>query len=326
MTKSLELIFLSQKEIKELDVHLRTIINLVEEALAEHGKGRVENPPKPGIHPAPNAFIHAMPAYLKAKRIGGIKWVSGYPNNRAKGLPQIIGVIILNDMETGAPVCIMDGTWVTAVRTAAVSAITAKYCARKDSRILGVVGAGVQARHHLLFLKEVIPTLHNVKVYDIDFEAAKRYKSEMMSQTGIEIEICSNVESTVRGSDIIVTATQRLEKPLIRNAWVEKGSLGMGLEASRAWDGEAILNADKFITDDWEQTKYFQTQGAFPDGMPQLYAELGDIVCGKKPGREKTDEKILAINIGLALEDISVANHIYELAKNNGVGSKLVLF
>jgi ornithine cyclodeaminase/alanine dehydrogenase len=99
----------------------------------------------------------------------------------------------------------------------------------------------------------------------------------------------------------------------------------MGLEASRAWYGEAILKADKFITDDWEQTKHFKAQGAFPEGMPQLYAELGTIVCGKKPGRENEDERILAINIGLALEDIIVANHLYELAKKVGKGIKYTL-
>ncbi|HDJ21612.1 MAG TPA: hypothetical protein ENF19_00220, partial [Candidatus Bathyarchaeota archaeon] len=103
------------------------------------------------------------------------------------------------------------------------------------------------------------------------------------------------------------------------------GCLGFGLEASRAWHGEAILGADKFITDSWEQTLHFHEQGAFPDGLPQLYAELGEIVAGKKPGRENDSERILAINIGLALEDVIVANHIYELAKDNPQAQRLVL-
>ncbi|MEW6265037.1 MAG: ornithine cyclodeaminase family protein [Thermodesulfobacteriota bacterium] len=319
---SIEITFLSQREILELGVGIKEIIPLVERGLAEHGRGKVENPPKPGIHATPNSFIHAMPAYYKDLGIGGIKWVSGYPDNRSRNLPQIIGVVILNDMATGLPICVMDGTWITAVRTAAVSAITAKHCARKDASVLGLVGAGVQGRYHLLALKEVLPHLSTIKVFDLDRKAAEKYQADLAPQTGTTITLCQDVETTARGSDIIVTATQRLEKPLIQKAWFEKGSLGMGLEASRAWSGEAILTADKYITDDWEQTKYFQARGAFPDGMPRLYAELGTIVCGEKPGRENEDERILAINIGLALEDIIVADYLYELSKNAGKGIK----
>lgn len=321
----IEVTFLSQKDILDIGLRMAEVIDLVERGLAEHGRGRVENPPKPGIHATPNSFIHAMPAYFKDLDIGGLKWVSGYPDNRARGLPQIIGTVILNDMKTGSPVCIMDGTWITATRTAAVSAITAKYCARKDSRLLGVVGAGVQGRYNLIALKEILPSLEKVKIMDIDTQAAERYRNELASKAGVQIMICNDVESVTRGSDIIITATQRLAKPLVKNEWFERGSLGIGLEASRAWYGDTILKADKFVTDDWEQTKHFKTQGAFPDGLPELYAELGAIVCGKKPGREKEDERILAINIGLALEDIIVANRIYQIAKGKNVYQKLTL-
>src|SRR4030042_3585833 len=150
--KPVHFMYLSQEDILNINLSLREVIDLVEKGLSEHGKGLVENPPKPGIHASPDSFIHAMPAYFKNLGMGGIKWVSGYPANREIGLPQIIGLIILNDMKTGAPVCIMDGTWITAGRTAAVSAITAKYCARKDSKVLGVVGAGVQGRYNLIAL------------------------------------------------------------------------------------------------------------------------------------------------------------------------------
>jgi len=301
------------------------VIDLVERGLREHGRGRGENPPKPGIHSKDNSFIHAMPAYYKDLKIGGIKWVSGFPDNREFELPQTLGLLILNDMNTGVPLCVMDCRWITAVRTAAVTAITAKYCAKKDSTILGIIGAGVQGRYHLLALKEVIPSLKNVKIFDISRKTSEKYQKEFSQKHRVDILICDNVESVAKESDIVVTATQRLENPLVKDEWFDKGCLGVGLEASRAWYRDAILNADKFITDDWEQTKYFNTQGAFPDGLPKLYAELGTIVCGEKPGREKEDERILAINIGLALEDIIVANRIYEIAKERGTYQKLVL-
>ena len=323
--KRVEMLYLSQEDILDLDIPLGEVIGLVEKGLFEHGKGRVENPPKPGIHSKPDSFIHAMPAYFRGLGIGGLKWVSGYPSNRALGLPQILGVMIVNDMETGVPLAVMDCRWITAVRTAAVTAVTAKFCARKDSETLGIVGCGVQGRMNLLALKEVVPSIERVKIYDIRKEAMERYESDLSGKAGVDIAICDGVEPVARGSDILLTATQRLKEPLIRDEWFEAGCLGFGLEASRAWHGDTILNVDKFITDSWEQTVHFEEQGAFPDGLPELYAELGEVVCGAKPGRESDEERILAINIGLALEDVIVANRIYEVARERGGYQKLVL-
>ena len=323
--KRVEMLYLSQEDILDLDIPLGEVIGLVEKGLFEHGKGRVENPPKPGIHSKPDSFIHAMPAYFRGLGIGGLKWVSGYPSNRALGLPQILGVMIVNDMETGVPLAVLDCRWITAVRTAAVTAVTAKFCARKDSETLGIVGCGVQGRMNLLALKEVVPSIERVKIYDIRKEAMERYESDLSGKAGVDIAICDGVEPVARGSDILLTATQRLKEPLIRDEWFEVGCLGFGLEASRAWHGDTILNVDKFITDSWEQTVHFEEQGAFPDGLPELYAELGEVACGAKPGRESDEERILAINIGLALEDVIVANRIYEVARERGGYQKLVL-
>lgn len=314
----IEMILLSQKDILTLDIGIGKVISLVEAGMAEHGRGRVENPPKPGLHATPNSFLHAMPAYFRDLGIGGMKWVAGYPDNRAVGLPQIMGTLILNDMQTGVPLCLMDATWITAVRTAATSAVTAKYCARKDARVLGVVGAGVQGRYNLIALKEVLPSLSRAKVTDVDRRTAEAFRKELEERTGVEITVCDDAESVARGSDIVVTATQRLPKPLIRDEWFEKGCLGLGLEIARAWYGEALHNADKFVTDDWEQAKFFDSQGAFPSGLPSRYIELGRIVIGQEKGREREEERIMAINTGLALADIIVAHHVYEIASKRG--------
>jgi ornithine cyclodeaminase/alanine dehydrogenase len=323
--KRVEMIYLSQEEILDLGIGLREVISLVEKGLYEHGKGRVENPPKPGIHSRSDSFIHAMPAYFAGLGIGGLKWVSGYPSNRELGLPQILGVMIVNDMETGIPLAVMDCRWITAVRTAAVTAVTVKFCARSDSEVLGVVGCGVQGRMNLLAIKEVVPNLRHVKVFDINRDAMERYRDDLSEKAGVDIEMCGSVREVAQGSDILLTATQRLQEPLIQEDWFEPGCLGFGLEASRAWYGDAILGADKFITDSWDQTVYYTKQGAFPDGLPELYAELGEVVSGSKPGRENTVERILAINIGLALEDVIVANRVYEIASERGGYQKLIL-
>ena len=322
--EKVEFIYLSQEEILDLNISMKKIIELVEQGLFEHGHKRVENPPKPGIHSKSDAFIHAMPAYYESLGIGGLKWVSGYPSNRALGLPQIAGLMIVNDMETGMPLAVMDCRWITAVRTAAVSAITAKYCVKEDTSSLGVVGCGVQGRMNLVALKEVTPELNEISVFDISKEAMKRYKQDFEKELDVNIEITDNVRAAVDGKDMILTATQRLPEPLIRNEWFKPGCLGFGLEASRAWYGDAILGADKFITDSWDQTVYFYEHGAFPDGLPTLHAELGEVVAGVKSGRESPEERILAINIGLALEDVIVADHIYKVAEK-GEYKKLTL-
>jgi ornithine cyclodeaminase/alanine dehydrogenase len=163
------------------------------------------------------------------------------------------------------------------------------------------------------------------KAYDINPEASKRYKMDLEREMGVGITPVSSVEEASRGMDVILTATQRLPRPLVRNNWFKPGCLGMGLEASRAWYGDAILAADKFVTDSWEQTMHFHVQGAFPDGLPKLYAELGEIVAGKKKGRENDIERILAINIGLALEDVIVADLIYRKAQDRGGYQRLKL-
>jgi len=314
--KKVEFIYLSQEEVLGLGIPMTKVIELVEKGLYEHGHGRVENPPKPGIHSKSDSFIHAMPAYYERLGIGGLKWVSGYPTNRALGLPQIAGLMIVNSMETGMPLAVMDCRWITAARTAAVSAITAKYCAKEGTRSLGVVGCGVQGRMNLVAFKEVMPGLEEAAVFDINPDAMKRFKADFEEQLGVNIETTKTVKEAVDGKDMILTATQRLPEPLIRNEWFKPGCLGFGLEASRAWHGDAILEADRFITDSWGQTVYFHEHGAFPDGLPTLYAELGEIVAGLKPGRESPDERILAINIGLALEDVIVADHVYQKAKD----------
>jgi ornithine cyclodeaminase/alanine dehydrogenase-like protein (mu-crystallin family) len=132
-------LYLSRADVESIGMPMTEIIDLLEKAFREKGKGRVEMPPKPGIHTMPDAFIHAMPAYVPSMRSAGIKWVSGYPGNFQRGLPYISGLIVLNDVETGIPYAVMDCTWITAMRTGAASALSAKYLARPDSETIGIL-------------------------------------------------------------------------------------------------------------------------------------------------------------------------------------------
>ncbi|OLS24238.1 MAG: Alanine dehydrogenase [Candidatus Heimdallarchaeota archaeon LC_3] len=163
--------YLSKKDVEAVNLPMQEIIKALETMFHQKGKGQVEMPPKPGIHTQPNAFIHAMPAFIPTLNSAGMKWVSGYPENYKKNLPYIMGLLILNDPETGAPIAVMDCTWITAKRTGAATAIAAKHLARKDSSSVGIIACGVQGRSNLEALSCVF-SLEKVRAFDILLEVA----------------------------------------------------------------------------------------------------------------------------------------------------------
>src|SRR5512136_961354 len=148
-----QVLYLSQADVTRVNLDMATVISLLDTAFREKGAGKVEMPPKPGIHTMPDAFIHAMPAFIPALHSAGIKWVSGYPDNQKRDLPYITGLLILNDVETGIPYAVMDCAWITAYRTGAASALAARYLARPESRVVGILACGVQGRTNLEALK-----------------------------------------------------------------------------------------------------------------------------------------------------------------------------
>jgi len=182
------------------------IIKALEVAFGEKGQGRVEMPPKPGIHPGGgDNFIHAMPAYIPALKSAGVKWVSGFPDNQERGLPYITGLLILNDAETGLPISVMDCVWITAMRTGAATAVAAKYLARPESSVVGILGCGVQGRSNVEALNVLFP-LERVMAYDPDVRAARSYAEEIRSSFGLEVEVMDTPRAAVTGCDMVVTA------------------------------------------------------------------------------------------------------------------------
>ena len=163
----MDLLYLSRADVEGLGLTMREILDAVDQGFAAKGRGQTEMPPKPGIHTRPDCFIHAMPAYVQEPEVAGLKWVSGYPPNPAKGLPYITGLLVLNDPETGVPLAVMDCAWITAMRTGASAGISAKYLARADSAAAAMVGCGVQARPSLAALVETLPALVEVRCYDL---------------------------------------------------------------------------------------------------------------------------------------------------------------
>lgn len=322
---ALQMLYLSRADVEAVALDVRTIIDLLEEAFREKGAGRVEMPPKPGIHTRPDAFIHAMPAYIPSQKAAGIKWVSGYPENQKRDLPYISGLLILNDDETGIPYAVMDCTWITAYRTAAATALSAKYLARPDSRVAGILACGVQGRTNLEALAAVFP-LERAYGYDTSPQVQERFVTDMADELGIEVSGVEHPKEAVAGSDLVVTSGPILKHPdpTIEAEWLPAGAFASAVDFDSYWKPEAMREMDKLSTDDHAQFRYYQSTGYFQD-TPDPYADLGEIVAGHKPGRERDGERTMAINLGLALDDMAVAPEIYRRAKERGLGTWLPL-
>ncbi len=323
--KPSELLYLSQKDVKQVNLGMTRVIELVETAFHEKGMGKVEMPPKPGIHTQPDAFIHAMPAYIPAMKAAGIKWVSGYPDNQSRGLPYITGLLILNDVETGLPYALMDCVWITAYRTAAATAIAAKYLADPASSTVGILACGVQGRTNLEALHASFP-IRKVWAYDIASSVLSTYVEEMSRKLDLEIIPVQKPQEAVKQSDIVVTSGPILKnpEPTIKAGWLREGGFASAVDFDSYWYPEALAQMDKVSTDDHAQFSYYQSVGYFKS-TPQPYADLGEIVIGSVPRRENADERIIAINLGLAIDDMAVAPEIYQRAKVKGIGTKLEL-
>jgi ornithine cyclodeaminase/alanine dehydrogenase-like protein (mu-crystallin family) len=309
-------LYLSRADVEEVGLDVRTMIELLEVAFREKGCGRVEMPPKPGIHTRPDAFIHAMPAYIPALRSAGIKWVGGYPENYKQNLPYITGLLVLNDVDTGIPYAVMDCTWITAYRTAAATALSAKYLARPDSSRVAILACGVQGRSNLEALADALP-ISRVLAYDIRREVQDRFVAEMHEKLGVD---------AVVDSDIVVTSGPILKHPTptIEKGWLRPGSFASAVDFDSYWTAEALSEFDKVTTDDRAQFQYYKGIGYFQH-TPDPCADLGEIVAGTKPGRERPEERTLAINLGLALDDMAVAPEVFRRAVARGLGTWLPL-
>lgn len=318
-----ELLYLTQQQVIDLAPSLIESVGLIEGVLREHGEKQVENPPKPGVHPLPDTFIHAMPGFLRRRKQVGLKWVSGFFQNPKLGLPSISGLIVLNDAETGLPTAVMDCAYITALRTAAVSGVAAQHLARPDAQVMGLIGAGLQGRYNLITITSALPALRTVKVFDVVDTTLDRFVAEMTPLVDCDILPVASMEDAARGADVLVTATSQLHQVLFKTHWVEPGALVLPVH-SWGWERKVLDHVDKFVVDDWGQ---FSASVLRPGGMyrslPEPYAELGEIVAGKKPGREGPDEQIIDFNYGLAIHDVALGHEVLARARAKGVGTTL---
>jgi ornithine cyclodeaminase/alanine dehydrogenase len=321
-----KLLYLSQADVVAVGISMSEIIAALETAFRSKGEGRTEMPPKPGVHPGGgNNFIHAMPAYIQDLKSAGVKWVSGYPENYKRGLPYITGLLIYNDVENGLPLAVMDCVWITAKRTGAASAVAARRLARPESSVMGMLGCGVQGQSHAEAFTETFP-LKKILAYDKDAESARRYAAAMTRQLKLEVVAVQTPREAVSGCDIVATAGPILKVPhaTIQAGWLDEGAFASLVDYDSYWSREALAQAAKFCTDDIPQLKLYQSMGYFQN-IPPIHADLGELVTGKKKGRENSKERTMTANLGLAIDDMAVAPLIFARAKEKGIGTWLPL-
>lgn len=277
--------------------------------------------------------MNGLAAYIGGDwEVSGIKWVPSFPKNPyERNLPRANALIILNDTHTGMPLAIMDGTIISAVRTGAVGGIAAKYLAREDAEIACLIGMGVQARTQAMALAKTLPALKEIRGYRRSTKRAYLDAIEIEELSGIKTTVSKSARDAVVGADAIVTATCANE-PIVKNDWVKKGSLFIHIGSYVEEEYKVVLDSNKIVVDDWGVVKHRKTpvlarmydEGLLSDS--DIYANLDEIVAGKKIGRETDSERIFFAPIGMALEDIAFGSKVYERAKEEGLGHFLKLW
>jgi len=278
-----------------------------------------------------NANMLVMPAYLTGMDALGTKLVTIHSENSKFNLPTVIGTIILNNPKTGVPMAILDGTYITAMRTGAAGAVAAKYLSRENSSTATIIGTGVQGRSQMIALCEVRP-IEKIFVFDVDGKRCEQYVGEMRKRIDVEVVRTDNLEEAVRHSDIVVTATTSSD-PIIKGDWVVDGchitGIGSHSPDARELDENVIAKASKIVLDTWDAMNvgdiaYPISKGLLKEG--DIYSDIGTIVAGKKPGRESPEEITIFKSVGTAAADVSTALRAYKLAQKRRVGKSVSLW
>jgi ornithine cyclodeaminase/alanine dehydrogenase len=285
-------------------------------------------PSKIALHPLPDTFFHAMPAYVPELFAAGIKWGSCFPQNRRQfDFPQAQGLIIFNDQLSGMPLAVMDCKYITEIRTAAVTYTAIKYLAPRDTVTFGMIGCGVEGRQHIKNITSVLPNLRTIYVYDIFEDAADSLIADLQPGIGAKILKAASYEELVKNSPVIASATIAKEgyDPVIKDAWIDPGKTILLCEGHTLYEDAVFKRADKYIVDSREQVEQFVLYGYYPLGHPEIYAETGEVAAGTARGRENPDELIVGNNFGMAVEDMFVVRAVFDYAVEHQVGARLPL-
>jgi len=325
----LEILWLTEEDTKSL-LAMDDAIDAVQEAFLEHGLDKTQMPPKPYLYfPKYNGDLRTMPAYLEALDMAGVKIVNVHTKNPKKGLPTVMALMVLNSPKTGAPISIMGATYLTSMRTGAAGAVAAKLLARQESKIVGLVGAGVQARTQLLGLSRIFK-IDQVIVSDRSLESARAFEKDSKTFLECDYSPTANPEEACH-CDILVTATPA-RQPVIRESWIKPGTHinAIGADAKGKQELQSTLTRNsKVVVDDLSQAVHSgEVNVPISEGVMRqedIYAQIGEILAGRKPGRISREEVTIFDSTGLGIHDVAAGFVIYKRALETGKGIKLRL-
>jgi alanine dehydrogenase len=325
-------LFLSRSQVSSL-LSMRESIDAVEEAFRELALGTANMPHRASLQiPGSDGWLLVMPALLSHARSLATKIVTVYNQNLTRhNIPNVLATIALNDVETGRVEAVMDGSLITAMRTGAVSAVATKYLARTSSRRLGLFGAGVQARKQLQAIREV-RKIESVCVYDSNRDLAKKLAQEASAEGEANVSVADSPDAVVQSSDIIATATTS-SIPVFNGRFLNPGThinaIGAFTPSTRELDSETVSKC-KIVVDMIDAALSEAGDILIPlnEGVIQrgdIWAELGEVVTGRKRGRISEEEKTLFKSVGVGIQDAAVAKLVFKKAQSLGVGTQFDL-
>lgn len=324
-----ETILLNQSQVKELTT-MKEIIENVETAYKFHAERKVQMPPKEYIfYKKFRGDLRIMPCFVRGLNESGVKNVNVHPDNPRKyGLPTVMAMIELVDPKTGFPVSVMDGTWITDMRTGAAAGVATKYLARDNSEILGLVGAGVQAATGLEAIMEVMD-IKEVRVSCRTCETRDLFAQKASEKYGIPVKSVETIKEAVQGADVLLTTTPARE-PVVKSKWISPGTHinAMGADAPGKQELDShILQKSKIIIDCWDQASHSgEINIPVQEGLVRqsdIQGKIGDVITGSIPGRTSDEEITVFDSTGLAVQDIVTAWNVYEKALQKGIGQKI---
>ena len=331
-TQRVDITYLNGPDVERLALTDDEVIAAVEAALA--AQGRKETVIEPRVHLIPESsakgHFNVLRGYVKPLGVAGVKVVSDFVDNYKKNLPSEMALLNLFDPETGMPLAVIDATAITDMRTGAMTAIGAKHLARKDSRVLGHVGARGTSYWNVRLLDRIFH-FDEIRVHSRRPESRDAFAARLSRDLDKKVTVTEDWESCVRGADIVVEAS-RLPKPepLLLTSWIKKGALVIPYGTMSAVELSLTDIMDKMVVDDWGQCRKGLPFGALRQHVDSdrlnegnLHAELGQVVAGLKPGRERDDETILFWHRGLSSSDIALGHALLTKARRDGVGQTL---
>ena len=327
----LELRFVSGRDVERLGLTRGEIFRAVEDAVRAQGEGQVVLEPRVHLVP-PNGgrgHFNILRGHLTRQNVSGVKVVGDFVDNYLRGLPSELALITLYSPETGAPLAIVDGTTITAARTGALTALGARHLARPDSRVLGHIGSRGTAWWNVTMLDDLFH-FEEIRVTSLRPESRQELALRLAEHLGKPVRAVGTPEAALKGADIMVEAS-RLTTPtvLLRTDWVQPGTLVVPYGTISAVELSLTSVMDKIVVDDWQQAaagRFGALRRHVDQGLltrENLHAELGEIVAGRLPGRERQDERILFWHRGLATTDVAVANLVWRRAEAGGLGTVL---